>query len=71
MSIPTLAEMNTKTERDKKITSIQGPTESEIKDEMVESGLDYYNARERLREKAYGGKPPDGFSSWGDYFKAL
>jgi len=71
LSIPTLAEMNAKIERDKKIMSIPGPTEEGVQKEMAESGLDYYNAREKLREAAYGGKPPDGFSSWGDYFKAL
>lgn len=26
----------------------------------------YYSAREKLREKAYGGKPPGGYSSWGN-----
>jgi len=31
----------------------------------------YYVAREEERELAYGGKPPHGYSSWGDYFKAL
>lgn len=31
----------------------------------------YYAARERLREIAYGGKPPSGYQSWGDYWKSF
>jgi hypothetical protein len=33
-------------------------------------GETYYTAREKLRELAYGGKPPDGYASWGDYWKS-
>ena len=29
-----------------------------------------YASRELAREKAYGGKPPNGFASWGDYWKS-
>jgi hypothetical protein len=32
--------------------------------------LDYYNAREILRNLAYGGSPPGGYKTWGDYWKA-
>ena len=31
----------------------------------------FYTAREELQEKAYGGKPPHGYASWGDYWKSL
>jgi hypothetical protein len=43
---------------------------NEIFQFMKENDMDYYNAREILREKAYGGKPPEGFQSWGDYWKS-
>jgi len=46
------------------------PSEDEIMEEMERTGEGYYNAREKLRERAYGGKPPAGFDSWGDYWKA-
>ena len=46
------------------------PTEEEIRRYMKENNENYYNARERLREHAYGGKPPGGYSSWGDYWKS-
>ena len=29
-----------------------------------------YASREQAREKAYGGKPSHGFSSWEDYWKS-
>ena len=29
-----------------------------------------YASREVARGKAYGGKPPNGFQSWGDYWKS-
>lgn len=45
------------------------PTEEEIRRLMESTGENYYNARERLREAAYGGKPPHGYGSWGDYWK--
>lgn len=48
------------------------PSEEEIKNYMKQSGLDYYNAREDLRELAYKGDHPDKSSneSWGDYWKS-
>lgn len=46
------------------------PTAREIKAFMEANGENYYNAREQLREKAYGGKPPGGYQSWGDYWKS-
>jgi hypothetical protein len=52
--------------------ALQGvePTEKDIIRRMRETQENYYNARERLREEAYGGKPPHGFLSWGDYWKS-
>jgi hypothetical protein len=46
------------------------PTTEQINAEMVRTGDNFYAARERLREKAYGGKPPSGYQSWGDYWKS-
>jgi len=46
------------------------PTEKEIYDYMKEFNENYYCAREKLRDDAYGGKPPYGFQSWGDYWKS-
>lgn len=46
------------------------PTDLEIR-ELMKEGESYYSAREKLREKAYGGKPPYGYQSWGDYWKSL
>ena len=52
------------------------PDDSEVFQYIKETGrnLSYYNAREELRELAYGGsvgsKPPHGFQSWGDYWKS-
>lgn len=47
------------------------PTDKEIFDYVKKHpGESHYSARETLRERAYGGKPPDGFQSWGDYWKA-
>ena len=50
------------------------PTHKDIQSLMEEMGLSYYSAREHLRSIAYGGspnaKPPGGYSSWGDYWKA-
>lgn len=52
--------------------ALQGyePTEEEIQEYMKANNMDFYNARERLREAAYGGLPPRGYSSWGEYWKA-
>ena len=46
------------------------PTKKEIEKYMKEHNTSYYNAREKLREYAYGGKPPGGHQSWGDYWKS-
>ena len=54
----------------KELEKCNGPTQEEIERYMKKHKENYYNARERLRELVYGGKPPNGFSSWGDYWKA-
>ena len=46
------------------------PSSEEIEAFMKANNMDFYNARERLQEAAYGGKPPGGYSSWGDYWKS-
>ena len=46
------------------------PTAEEIRDYAKRNGYSHYTARERLREQAYGGKPPNGYRSWGDYWKS-
>jgi len=46
------------------------PTESQIREYMKTTGKDYYNAREEIREEAYGttySKSP--VQSWGDFWK--
>ena len=53
-----------------KILEAEEPTKEEIEKLMVVSGLDYYNARERLRNDSYG-KLPHGYNSWGDYWKSF
>ena len=55
--------------RDQELATMKHPTEEDVKKRRKETGESYYDARERLREIAYGGKPPYGFSSWGDYWK--
>jgi len=55
--------------RDRELATKKEPTEDEIKKRMKETGERFYDARERLREAAYGRKPPYGFASWGDYWK--
>ena len=45
------------------------PTQEQIYKHMIKINDNYYTAREQLRELAYGGKPPNGFSSWGDFWK--
>lgn len=47
------------------------PTHSETIKYMEQHTENYYNSREQLRELAYGGKPPQGYSSWGDYWKSI
>lgn len=44
------------------------PTEDEILKYMADNNENYYNAGERLREDQYGGLPPDGYTSWGDFW---
>lgn len=47
------------------------PSDDEISDFLAKNpGHSWYTAREKLREQAYGGRPPGGFQSWGDYWKA-
>lgn len=57
--------------KSKKIVSdvILSEEEKRIK-ELMATGMSFYNAREQAREEKYGGKPPEGFRSWGDYWKA-
>lgn len=51
---------------------VEEPTTEEIAAFMgANPDHSWYTAREALREKAYGGKPPNGFQSWGDYWKAF
>lgn len=46
------------------------PTHLEIKAYMDSNpGESFYSVRELLREKAYGGKPPNGCYSWGEFWK--
>lgn len=51
------------------IETAKEPTEEQIEAYMKKHKENYYNAREKLREKAHGGKPPDGYSDWGTYWK--
>jgi len=46
------------------------PTEEQIRQRMKDTGLDWYNVREQLREEKYGEKPPAGYQSCGDYWKS-
>ena len=52
---------------------IRGSAEPCIKDiqkiQAEDAGHTFYTAREEARERAYGGKPPTGYQSWGDYWK--
>ena len=60
----------TKIDKDQLRNSLE-PTDDEIWEYMRNNKFEtYYTAREKLREKAYGGKPPDGYGSWGDYWKS-
>ena len=55
---------------EKKLGNIAEPASDEIQKHMEDNrGMSYYNAREQLRERAHGGKPPNGYRSWGDYWK--
>lgn len=52
------------------------PTLKQVKKYMKENRTDFYNAREALREHAYGhelrkqGIFKDSHQSWGDYWKS-
>ena len=48
------------------------PTLRHIKTYMNDHpDIDYYEAREVLRELAYGGKPPSPYTSWDDYWRSF
>ena len=65
------SDIDVKIEKDRELATKKEPTENDIKKRMKETGNEsFYDARERLREAAYGGKPPHGFASWGDYWKS-
>jgi len=56
----------------KDIVNGREPSPDEVQKHLDKNpGLGFYNAREELRNKAYGGKPPGGFQSWGDYWKSF
>ena len=55
---------------EEELENCKEPTQEEIRKHMVRTKLSFYNAREELREKAYGGKPPNNYASWGDYWKS-
>ena len=46
------------------------PSLEEVAQSMQDDELSFYEAREQLREKVYGGKPRGGYTSWGDYWKS-
>lgn len=57
--------------RDNRIEEGVEPTDEEVREHAKRNPhLGSYCSREELREKAYGGKPPGGFQSWGDYWKS-
>jgi hypothetical protein len=58
------------TKTPKELEECKEPTDEEIRVEMKRIKENYYVSREALRQKAYGGKPPGGYSSWGDYWKS-
>lgn len=64
------ADIDAKIQRDRELAKCKEPTQEEVEKRMKETGERFYDAREALREAAYGGKPPDGFASWGDYWKS-
>ncbi len=48
------------------------PSELEqIEKIMRKKRLNFYDARNIFWEEKNGGKPPGGFTSWGDYWKAF
>jgi len=64
------ADYDASIKRDRELATKKEPTKEDIQAKMDETGISFYEAREKLRELAYGGKPPYGFSSWGDYWKS-
>jgi hypothetical protein len=48
------------------------PDRGDIETRMTEKPHHtFYTAREELRDEWYGGKPPHGHASWGDYWKSI
>ncbi len=45
------------------------PSEQKIREYMRIYQTNWYSAREKAREDAYGGRPPSGFTDWGTYWK--
>lgn len=60
--------------KEKDLKNCKEPTMDEIRRYAKQTGrnfnTDFYSLREELREQAYGGKPPHGYQSWGDYWKS-
>lgn len=54
----------------KELEQVQEPSHEEIVQYRLKHNTDFYNAREELRNLAHGGLPPNGFASWGDYWKS-
>lgn len=47
------------------------PSDSDVFDHMKEHpSKSFYSAREDLRNEAFGGLPPIGYESWGDFWKS-
>jgi hypothetical protein len=47
------------------------PTDEEINEYMLKNKENWYVSRERLRENSYNGKPPEGYSDWGTFWKTV
>lgn len=45
------------------------PSEEMIRDYMRIYKINWYAARAKARDVAYGGSPPSGFTDWGTYWK--
>ena len=61
----------TTTKTYKELEQCKEPREDEIFEYIKKHpGESYYTAREILRNKAYGGTPPNGYGSWGDFWKS-
>jgi len=54
----------------KELEQCKSPTEKDVQEYMKLNKETYYVSREALRNRAYGGTPPNGYSSWGDYWKS-